>query len=120
MFGIGLTEFILLLVLTLLIFGPEKIPTVAKTMAKIYRELRTTSAEFTDIIKGEMDDIPRSLNDLTHNLDSKSSTLGFDTSKKTPPPPPPAAAATEPDWSQTIETTINTADASAQGKHTSD
>jgi sec-independent protein translocase protein TatB len=55
MMGIGFTEMLVIGVLILLLFGPEKIPTVAKTLAKVYREVRTTGSEFTRAIRTEMD-----------------------------------------------------------------
>ena len=57
MMGIGFTEMLVIGVLILLLFGPEKIPTVAKSLAKIYRELRTTGAEFTRAVRTELDSV---------------------------------------------------------------
>lgn len=64
MFGIGLTEFILIAVVILLVFGPEKIPVVARTVAKLYREIRTTGQDFTDVFRQEMGDIDVDLKGL--------------------------------------------------------
>lgn len=69
MFGIGLFEFVLIAVLVLLIFGPEQIPTVARTVAKLYREVRTTGNEFTGIFKQEMSSVEKDFKDLTDSVE---------------------------------------------------
>ena len=47
MFGIGFGELILLLVIALIVFGPEKLPEVAKTLGKFYRQVM----DYTDSLK---------------------------------------------------------------------
>ena len=47
MFGIGFGELIVLLVIALIIFGPEKLPEVAKTLGKFYRQVM----DYTDSLK---------------------------------------------------------------------
>ncbi len=46
MFGIGLPELLLILALALIVLGPEKLPQVAKQMAKYVVELKKMSDEF--------------------------------------------------------------------------
>lgn len=43
MFGIGVTEIILILVVALVIVGPEKLPELAKTIAKGFNEFKRTT-----------------------------------------------------------------------------
>ncbi|MBI5888121.1 MAG: twin-arginine translocase TatA/TatE family subunit [Deltaproteobacteria bacterium] len=45
MFGIGLGEFILILVVALIFISPEKLPEIAKAMAKIFNEFKKAGAE---------------------------------------------------------------------------
>ena len=45
MFGIGPEELVVVLVLALLVLGPERLPKVARDMGKIVGELRRTSDE---------------------------------------------------------------------------
>lgn len=68
MFGIGFTEFILIAVVVLLVFGPERIPGVARTAARLYREVRTTGREFTGILKSEMGEFDKDIKDLNKEV----------------------------------------------------
>lgn len=45
MFGIGTTELIVILVIVLLIFGPKKIPELAKTLGRGLREFKKAQNE---------------------------------------------------------------------------
>ena len=45
MFGIGLGEFILILVVALIFISPEKLPEIAKAMAKTFNEFKRAGAE---------------------------------------------------------------------------
>ncbi len=45
MFGIGFTELLLVLVVALLVLGPDKLPEVARTAAKAYNDLRRTGLD---------------------------------------------------------------------------
>jgi len=46
MFGLGFGEVILVLVVALLVLGPEKLPKLAKTLGKGMREFRRAASEF--------------------------------------------------------------------------
>ncbi len=55
MFGMGIGELILIFVIALIIFGPEKLPTVARTAGKLIRDLKRTTNELTETIQREID-----------------------------------------------------------------
>ena len=45
MFGIGFAELIIILAVALIVIGPDKHPDMAKTLAKVYNELRRAGDE---------------------------------------------------------------------------
>ena len=51
MSGIGLAEFLLILVVALIVIGPEKLPEVARALAKAYNELRRAGTEISRSIR---------------------------------------------------------------------
>jgi sec-independent protein translocase protein TatA len=56
-FGIGPWEIVLILVLALIILGPGKLTETARTLGKIVRSIRRTSAEFTAAVTREMNKV---------------------------------------------------------------
>ena len=59
MLGIGLPELILILALALIVVGPDKLPEMAKTMAKHLLELKKTANALKENFQEEMADIER-------------------------------------------------------------
>ena len=49
-FGIGIPEIAVIVVLTLLIFGPKRLPQLGKTIGKTLKGLQTASKEFENEI----------------------------------------------------------------------
>ena len=49
-FGIGLPEIAVIVVLALLIFGPKRLPQLVKTIGKTLKGLQTASKEFENEI----------------------------------------------------------------------
>ena len=45
MFGLGVPELVLILIIGLVIFGPGKLPDVGKALGKSIREFKSASAE---------------------------------------------------------------------------
>ena len=50
MFGIGLTEIILIAVLALLILGPDKFPDMAKKAGKLFAQFQRMGREFKNTV----------------------------------------------------------------------
>lgn len=49
MFGIGIQELILILVVALIVFGPKQLPEVAKSIGRGIREIKKITSEVSDI-----------------------------------------------------------------------
>ena len=56
MFGIGANELALILLFGFLIFGPDKLPAIAKTIGKAIAKFRSAQNEMNDVIKHEVYD----------------------------------------------------------------
>ena len=56
MFGIGLPELILILALALIVVGPDKLPDMAKSIAKQLLELKKTANSLKDSLQEELKD----------------------------------------------------------------
>lgn len=57
MFGIGLQELILIMVVALIVLGPHRLPEVAKSLGKFYRE-----------VKGSLDEVKSSITQDIANI----------------------------------------------------
>ena len=66
MFGIGMAELTLILVLGLLVLGPQRLPEVARTVGRLYGQLRRASEEFQRTIRQDLDTLERQ-EDATRN-----------------------------------------------------
>jgi TatA/E family protein of Tat protein translocase len=83
MFGLGPTELIVILVLGVLLLGPQRIPEVASSLGKAIRSFRRATRELRDQIDIE-DEVRRPLEDLRAAL------------RDEPAPPPPAPRLAHP------------------------
>jgi len=71
-FGVGLPEVTVILVLALLIFGPKKLPELGKQLGKTLKSLKTASNEFQNEINQVINESnEQSLNELSNIEDSK-------------------------------------------------
>ncbi|NJR39141.1 MAG: TatA/E family twin arginine-targeting protein translocase [Leptolyngbyaceae cyanobacterium CSU_1_4] len=62
-FGIGLPEMALIMVLALLVFGPKKLPEIGRSLGKTVRSFQDASKEFESEFKREAEQIERTINE---------------------------------------------------------
>ena len=60
-FGIGLPEMGLIMVVALLIFGPKKLPEIGRSMGKAVRSFQEASKEFESEFKREADQLEQAV-----------------------------------------------------------
>lgn len=98
MFGIGLPEFIIIMVIALVVIGPKKLPDIARALGKGLAEFRKASQEIKEslnldeeirAIKKETSD---TINDFKGTLDKAATDL-----MKEPSDEEPAVSGTETD-----------------------
>lgn len=97
MFGIGGFELFLILLFGFLIFGPDKLPAMAKTLGKAINKFRTAQQEMSQVIKTEVYN-PDSDEPFKNPLDvmEKTAKAGKDAVKKTAGSSSTASAAAKP------------------------
>ena len=59
----GWSELLLILALTLILFGPKRLPEIAEAMGKSIRKFKSATSSATDEVKRELDDVSRGMND---------------------------------------------------------
>jgi sec-independent protein translocase protein TatA len=60
-FGVGLPEMALILVLALLVFGPKKLPEIGRSMGKALKGFQEASREFEEEFKKEAQQIEKAV-----------------------------------------------------------
>ncbi len=88
MFGLGPTELIVILVLGLLVLGPERIPGVASSLGKAIRSFRRATRDLREQIDID-DDVRRPFEDLRAALRDEPPPPSFQASQVAPPLDPP-------------------------------
>lgn len=61
-FGIGLPEMALIMVIALLVFGPKKLPEIGRSMGKAIRGFQEASKEFEAEFKREAEQLEQAVN----------------------------------------------------------
>ncbi|MFQ4138925.1 TatA/E family twin arginine-targeting protein translocase [Nodosilinea sp. PGN35] len=85
-FGVGLPEMALIMVLALLVFGPKKLPEIGRSMGKAIKGFQEASREFEEEFKKEAQQIEKAV------TEPMKATLEPDAPKVLTPPEPVAGA----------------------------
>ncbi len=66
--SVGFPELILILIVALLVFGPEKLPEVIKSTVKTVRAIKKEMADVRKTIEDEIGDITEEVDDVKKNI----------------------------------------------------
>ncbi|MDP2744587.1 MAG: Sec-independent protein translocase protein TatB [Dehalococcoidia bacterium] len=66
--GIGFGELLLILLVALLIVGPEKLPKIARTIGRVSRQINQVSADFTKELKRETEEVEAAGRDVKQSV----------------------------------------------------
>lgn len=66
MLGIGMPELIVIIVIALIVIGPEKLPGLAKTLGRMFGELKKATNEFKDTmeVESKMTEVKKAFEDI--------------------------------------------------------
>lgn len=73
MFGIGMPEMLVLLAVALIVFGPKKLPELAKSLGRALGEFKRATSDLKDSIETQTgaDEVRRSLNEVKEDIQSQ-------------------------------------------------
>jgi Tat protein translocase TatB subunit len=84
MFGIGMPEMILIMAIALIVIGPKKLPDLAKSLGKAFREFKKATSDFKESLHAD-----DNLNDINSTItginDDVKDALDFKFEKKNDP-----------------------------------
>ena len=86
MFGVGMTEIVVILVIALLIFGPNKLPELARSLGKGFGEFRRASFDLRQSIMEATEEPPPAAHPKPETPAAKPP--GPKDDPGSPPPPP--------------------------------
>ncbi len=70
MFGIGMPEMILILVIALIVIGPKKLPDLAKALGRAIGEFKKATSDFKESIEidDELKDVKKAFDDINSDI----------------------------------------------------
>lgn len=75
MFGIGMQELILILVVALIVLGPKKLPEMAKSLGKALNEFKRATSDIKESLEADssIKEVKKSFNSLNEDIKSTAS-----------------------------------------------
>ncbi|MBI2912771.1 MAG: twin-arginine translocase subunit TatB [Chloroflexi bacterium] len=74
--GIGLPEIVLILVIAIIVVGPQRLPEVAVQLARAIRHLRGYATDATAQIRAELDELTKEYEQVRQELQEFRQTIG--------------------------------------------
>ena len=87
MFGLGIWEVVIIVVVALMVLGPERLPKVARQLGRVTRELRRAAADFQRNLTMEANEMDRRESETVKQFSKPSSSKP----DQNAPPPEPAS-----------------------------
>ena len=83
MFGIGMPEMLLILAVALIVFGPKRLPELAKSLGRALGEFKRATSDLKESIETEsgLDEVRTSINDVKKDIQSPTA-VSTDAAKK--------------------------------------
>jgi len=79
--NVGFWEFVVIVLAVMFIFGPKRIPEVARTVGRVMREFRKVMADLEDELRSETGPIKRDAEDVKRTADLAAPASGKDEAK---------------------------------------
>lgn len=100
----GITHWIIVLLVVLMVFGPEKLPELARTLGRALAEFRRASMDFRRVIEDELSDIERQTRERAQQAarSSQASTTSPEPAGAVPAGPPAASLEAHEPVTETI------------------
>ncbi len=95
-FGMGMGEIILIIIVGIMIFGPNKIPEIARTVGKAINTIKQTSSDLTSQINKEIEEVEQSTREHAPPSAVNTAPAAASADKALPQLPPPAPPAVSP------------------------
>ncbi|MGZ3538194.1 MAG: Sec-independent protein translocase protein TatB [Thermodesulfobacteriota bacterium] len=108
MFNIGLPELLIIVAIALIVFGPNKLPELARAFGKAMREFKKATEEVKESFEAET----KELEEFKHNLTDEN--LLADLAEQISPPEPPVEETSPPSSPSAPAETPPPEEASAQ------